>query len=136
MDCIRRFPQQFNLLSVIQADIQDQNSPDYIMWTQILSTGNMISNQEYWNGSTKVAAVLLILSIFWAVATITLMFAVEPLYPWTIAILDMLDAILMLTAAALWTTIVCWSGPRLSLYCVGGIWDNQHRTWLWVAMGN
>jgi hypothetical protein len=70
----------------------------------------MLSDQETWNSYTQAAAALLILSIFWVVATIALMFAVESVYPWKIAILDMLDAILMLVAASLWTAAVVQAG--------------------------
>jgi hypothetical protein len=110
MQCVRSFPQQLNLLSVVQADIRDPNSSEYITWTQVLSTKNILSDQQTWNSYTQAAAALLILSIFWVVATVALMFAVESLYPWKIAILDMLDAILMLTAAGLWTAAVVQAG--------------------------
>jgi hypothetical protein len=110
MQCVRNFPQQLNLLSLIQADTQDQNSSDYKKWIQVLSTKKMISDQNAWNTYTQAAAALLILSIFWVVATIALMFAVKSLYPLIIAILDMLDAILMLTAASLWTAAVVQAG--------------------------
>jgi hypothetical protein len=110
MQCVRSFPQQLNLLSLVQADIQDPNSSEYITWTQVLSTEKLLSDQETWNSYTQAAAALLILSIFWVVATIALMFAVESVYPWKIAVLDMLDAILIVIAAGLWTAAVVQVG--------------------------
>jgi len=80
------------------------------MWTQLLTTEKMVLDQESWNSYTQAAAALLVLSIFWTVATIALIFTVKSFYPWKIAILDMLDAILVLTAAGLWTAAVVQAG--------------------------
>jgi hypothetical protein len=107
-----------NLLSLVQADIKDQNSSYYQIWTQALSTEKLQSDQAMWDNFTQAAAVLLILSIFWGVTTIALMFASESVYPLIIGILDILDAILLLIASALWTAAILQAGsdykaPRL-----------------------
>jgi hypothetical protein len=105
--CTSKFPQQFNLLSVVQADIQDQNSSQYQVFTQVLSTYKIITDQNTWNSFTQAAAALLVLSIIWAFATIAIMLAVpRKSYPRYITIISLLDAVLMLTAAALWTSAI------------------------------
>jgi hypothetical protein len=106
MQCERSFPQQLNLLSLVQADITDQNSSSYRNWTRVLNNGQLASDQESWNSCTQAAAALLILSIFWVVLTIALTLASKNFYPGKILTLNLLDAVLVLTAAALWTAAV------------------------------
>lgn len=107
MICTSKFPQQFNLLSVVQSDIQDQNSSQYQVFTQILSTDKILADQATWNSFTQAAAILLVLSIIWAFATIAIMLAVpRKSYPRYITIISLFDAVLMLIAAAFWTSAI------------------------------
>jgi len=105
--CTSNFPQQFNLLSVVQADIQDKNSSQYQVFSQVLSSDNILADQEAWNTFTHGAAALLVLSIIWAFTTIAIMLAVpRKSYPRYITIISLLDAVMMLTAAGLWTSAI------------------------------
>lgn len=106
MQCVRSFPQQLNLLSLVQVDITDHNSSAYRNWIQVLDYGNLASDQDSWNGCTQAAAALLILSIFWVALTIAMTLASRKFYPGKILTLSLLDAVLVLIAAALWTAAV------------------------------
>ena len=91
----------------MQADIQDKNSSQYQIFTQVLSADNILADQATWNSFTQAAAALLVLSIIWAFATIALMLAVpRKSYPRYITIISLLDAVMMLVAAALWTSAI------------------------------
>ena len=61
---------------------------------------------------------MLVLSIIWAFATIAVMVAVKKSYPRYIAVISLLDAVLMLVAAGLWTAAIneaaaVYKAPRL-----------------------
>ena len=66
-----------------------------------------MADQATWNTFTEGAAALLVLSIIWAFATITLMLALSrKSYPRYITIISLLDAVMMIIAAALWTSAI------------------------------
>jgi len=117
--CTSHFPQQFDLLSVVQADIKDENSSQYRAFSQALGTRPIATHQANWNSYTQGAAALLVLSIMWAFATGAVMLAAPVRsYPKYIAALSLLDAVMMLIAAGLWTSAITqaaadYNAPRL-----------------------
>jgi hypothetical protein len=130
---VRTFPQQFNLLSVVQADIQDPDSGQNIAWTGNLSSTQISTDQAAWNSYTTAAAALLILTIIWAFGTVAICAAVparkslngivdekhiERAYPRYVTFLSLFDAALSIVAAGLWTGAILqaasdYNAPRL-----------------------
>lgn len=102
--CTRHFPQVPSLLQAILEDADTATARD--SWRRLLTSHNTETEPQVaqWQRLVRAAAAMLILSIFWAVALIGFTALKPEFFHWTFY-LAIVDAVLALTAAVLWTVV-------------------------------
>jgi hypothetical protein len=108
--CTKKFHPPLDLLGLIEQDAPDGTSSEqYKAWEELLTQAypDVQSSGQMGLRSRLVVAssALVILSIIWSISLVIATIVFEPLYPkWTI-FLDVIDALMMIAASVMWSTL-------------------------------
>lgn len=102
--CNRHFPQVPSLLQAVLEDAGSATARD--SWKRLLTSKNTETEKHValWKRLVSAAGAMLIMSIFWAVGLMAFT-AIKPQYFMYTFFLAIVDAVMALTAAVLWTTV-------------------------------
>ncbi|KAJ7431035.1 hypothetical protein B0H11DRAFT_2132474 [Mycena galericulata] len=122
-ECKRQLHPPLDLLRLIAQDLPNGTAgSQYQNWENLLNTAVPGFQDETSKVSTRAhlliaSSALLILSIIWTFALVVATIFIERIYPhWTV-FLDILDALFVLGAAAMWTAV---AGPVQDAYTFNG----------------